>query len=418
MVVAVAQPAAINPSSAPLEHEDNYVQQLWHSLEEALHLREPVPPPVPPKDERWMVRTVDLSISPQDEDDVHFWEKLTSKLTSRYHHYILQQEESVSIDVPTEAALNHLGNQGTEDQQQQRRAYFKRMSRLCQQKFEHDNEIALQEQQEAESLANASTDIVQEHHHRHHRMLSNLKDRLHGRRHSADLSPRIDPEEMRAAHRLLYGQGNDSTSSVSLVLGSRAQASESEDSWGRSMFGLWWGHRRHGNSETKDTLGEDDWEKVDVPKHKADQRESLREQNGLVPALPAEPEPQSQSQTHRHHIHLGRRTPKIDASVLGSSLVVDHKGTQKSTLKRHQALAAAAAYEAMKAYQAKKIRQGKKVSHGEIKAILAGMAMAEAVKLLESKHHSDNDNDGNDDDDAVAEAGSKVLKLFELWRSP
>lgn len=72
----------------------------------------------------------------------------------------------------------------------------------------------------------------------------------------------------------------------------------------------------------------------------------------------------------------------------------------------------------MKAYQAKQIRQGKKVSHGEMKAILAGMAMAEAVKLLESKHHSGSDNDGIDgDDDAVAEAGSKVLKLFELWRS-
>ena len=45
MVVAVAQPAAISPSDSPLEHEDTYVQQLWHSLEEALHLREPVPPP-------------------------------------------------------------------------------------------------------------------------------------------------------------------------------------------------------------------------------------------------------------------------------------------------------------------------------------------------------------------------------------
>lgn len=288
-----------------------------------------------------MVHTVDLSISPQDEEDVHFWEKLTSKMTSRYHHYITQQE-SVSIDVPTEAALNHLGNQGTEDELQQRRAYFKRMSRLCQQKFEHDNELALKEQQEAESLVNATTDNSpeqQHHQHRHHRVFSSLKDRLQGRRHSTELAPKIDPEEMRAAHQLLYGHGNESTSSVNLVLGSNTTAaSESEDSWGRSMFGLWWGHRRHGRSEAKDTLGEDDWEKVDVPKHKADKRESLREQNGLVLA---EPEPQSQSQTHRHHIHLGRRTPKTDASVLGSSLAVDSKRNQKSTLRRHQALAAA-----------------------------------------------------------------------------
>jgi len=286
-----------------------------------------------------MVHTVDLSISPQDEEDVHFWEKMTSKLTSRYHHYILQQE-SVSIDVPTEAAVSHFGNQGTEEELQQRRVYFKRMSRLCQQKFEHDNELALKEQQEAESLVNATTDDAQEqHHHHHHRIMSSLKDRLHRRRHSTELVPNIDPEEMRAAHRLMYGHGNSSASSVSLVLGSHTTASESEDSWGRSMFGLWWGHRRHGNSETKDTLGEDDWEKVDVPKHKADQRDSLREQNGLVTA---EPEPQSQSQTQHQHMHLGRRTPKTDASVLGSSLAVDHsKRNQKSTLRRHQALAAA-----------------------------------------------------------------------------
>jgi hypothetical protein len=66
----------------------------------------------------------------------------------------------------------------------------------------------------------------------------------------------------------------------------------------------------------------------------------------------------------------------------------------------------------MKEYQARRMRQGKKVSHGEMKAILAGMAMAEAVKLLES--HLGCDDDEEERDETVAEAGSSALKLFEL----
>jgi hypothetical protein len=71
---------------------------------------------------------------------------------------------------------------------------------------------------------------------------------------------------------------------------------------------------------------------------------------------------------------------------------------------------AIAAYEAVKEYHNRKEKQGKKVSHSEMKAILAGMAMAEAIKLLES-----DDND-DDKDETVAEAGSAALKLFELLR--
>jgi len=66
----------------------------------------------------------------------------------------------------------------------------------------------------------------------------------------------------------------------------------------------------------------------------------------------------------------------------------------------------------MKKYQEHEAKEGKKVSHAEMKAVLAGMAMAECVKLFESRHDDDDDNDAKDD--TVAEAGSKALKLFEL----
>jgi len=65
----------------------------------------------------------------------------------------------------------------------------------------------------------------------------------------------------------------------------------------------------------------------------------------------------------------------------------------------------------MKLYNEKQEKEGKKVSHGEMKAVLAGMAMAEAVKLFENRHDDDDD---DDKDETVAEAGSMALKLFEL----
>jgi len=68
----------------------------------------------------------------------------------------------------------------------------------------------------------------------------------------------------------------------------------------------------------------------------------------------------------------------------------------------------------MKKYEEHEEKEGKKVSHGEMKAVLAGMAMAEAVKLFESRH--DDDDDDDDKDEVVAEAGSKALKLFELMK--
>lgn len=50
-----------------------------------------------------------------------------------------------------------------------------------------------------------------------------------------------------------------------------------------------------------------------------------------------------------------------------------------------------------------------------MKAMLAGMAMAEAIKLLES-FHDDDDDDDDDKDETVAEAGSVAIKLFELLK--
>ncbi|KAG0050426.1 hypothetical protein BGZ83_004802 [Gryganskiella cystojenkinii] len=430
MVVAVADSTIAPSTQTP--YEDTLVQQLWHSIEEVLHIREPAPPPVPPKDERWLVHTVDLSISQQHEDDAHFWDKLATKLTHRHlhpHHHEIEQE-SVSIDLPVEAAMNHLGKPGNKKQIQDQKIYFQRMARLCQQKFEQDQE----QMEEIESMKGST---VSKHEHRHQHVLSNLRNRLHhsrrlgnsssssSHRGKLDYAPKVDPEEMRAAHQLLYGHQERSTSiSFETNHGHHSvEKNESEESWGQSMFGLWWGHRRHLESKNEDSLGVDDWEKVDIPKNKTDQ--SRLEENGYVISdsrsdSRSQFRPQSYQQGHLHHRHF-RRTSKTPSILSAATLDRYTKDNHKSTLRRHQALAAAAAYEAMKAYQAKRIRQGKKVSHGEMKAVLAGMAMAEAVKLLESKHdhsynHEDQDSQGNDD--TVAEAGSKVLKLFELWRSP
>ena len=51
-----------------------------------------------------------------------------------------------------------------------------------------------------------------------------------------------------------------------------------------------------------------------------------------------------------------------------------------------------------------------------MKAILAGIAMAEAVKLLESHLGNDDGNSDHEKNEVVAEAGSTALKLFELLR--
>ncbi|KAF9911899.1 hypothetical protein EC991_001803 [Linnemannia zychae] len=388
--------------------EENILHQAWHSIEEALHLREPTPPPVPPKDEKWLVKTVDLSLPHDQEPDPNFWDRIVLKITTL--HTSSQDsanghgdEEEVSITVPTDAALKQLGVHDDDQERQEKSNYFKRMSARCKEKFEEDRRTA-----GSGALTNSSSSSTtsvdkqsppeqreQEHHHHSIRHLfpSHWSHR-HQEKHQSTLSPRVDPKEMKAAHAAIYPQSQESN--------------DEDEREGHRLFGAWWGCHDNRSASSLDKDIEDDWEKIYLPSHKDEKRRSMGEQNGKLPVI-LSPETSTTGAGSR------RKWWKHKSST--SSLVetpVSHKQDQKAKLKKHQAIAQAAAYEAMKEYQARKIRQGKKVSHGEMKAILAGMAMAEAVKLLESRLGSDDDDDERDE--TVAEAGSSALKLFELLR--
>ncbi|KAF9953462.1 hypothetical protein BGZ72_005381 [Mortierella alpina] len=404
--------------------DDNFLKHTWHSLEEALHLREPVPPPVPPKDDRWLVKTVNLALPQDQEPDSSFWDRIVLKITS-FHTLSSSEsdndeneEDAVSISVPADAALKQLGVADNDRELQEKRNYFKRMAARCKEKFDEDNETL---ESSSSSIESASIDDEESqnpeasdlrHHHRHSRPLRQYLHALHSHLHrsrtehgeaqvQSRLEPKVDPKEMKAAHRLLYPDTDK-----------ESDDSDEEDA-DRKLFGSWWGCRpRRSKAEALlEQQLDSDWEKIDFPTSKEDKRKSLGEQNGAVPVdLTANSTVNSAKRSWWKH-----RQPDTDVVVPVSKETL--KQDRKATTKKLQAIAAAAAYEAMKEHQALKIRQGKKVSHGEMKAVLAGMAMAEAVKLLESRRGSNGIADDDDQrDETVAEAGSKALKLFELLR--
>ncbi|KAF9988135.1 hypothetical protein BGZ65_011848 [Modicella reniformis] len=385
--------------------EENRIKQAWHSFEEALHLREPVPPPVPPKDEKWLVKTVNLSVS-QEEPDPSFWDKVVQRITILHAHPDDNDDENeaVSISVPADAAIQQLGISSDDKELQNKRNYFKRMASRCKEKFDEDNTQAAEqfsfslnvEKDEDESQDSANNP----HLHRHHRHLHHYFQALHRHfhPHESDLHrsqvrqhahfvPKVDPKEMEAAHRILYHRGQETPA-------------DSEDD--RKLFGSWWGwHKKSRVDKELEKQLDSEWEKIDLSKSNEDKRKSLGERNGALPVG-------SFSAAESKGTWWKRKS--FDAEAL----VQQDKGAhgRKAITKRHQAIASAAAYEAVKEYHARKLRQGKKVSHGEVKAILAGMAMAEAIKLLESNHEENDD----DKDETVAEAGSAAIKLFELLR--
>ncbi|KAF9438425.1 hypothetical protein BGZ76_007949 [Entomortierella beljakovae] len=376
----LATPASHTQPTMADTPEENVFRQAWHSIEEALHLRESVPPPVPPKDEKWLVKTVDLAL-PQDEPDTGFWEKIIQKITSSQSNDD-DEQDAVSLNVPAEAALNQLGVQSNDGDIQAKKDYFKRMAARVQEKFEQDKE-----QPESDSSfliipANKDDDAQKEAQQKQQQL----------QRQQSHLMPKVDPKEMKAAHSIIYHKG---------------KSDSNDDDEDKKLFGSWWGCHSKRSKEDKeaDQLLESEWEIIDIPKNKREKRQSLGEHNGASV---------SEIQLSTDSKFAWWKRQSVD--VKGLSLVDKHDqgNDRKATTKRHQAIAAAAAYEAVKEYQARKARQGKKVSHGEMKAVLAGMAMAEAIKILESRHgDSDDDEDRNE---TVAEAGTAALKLFELLR--
>ncbi|KAG0216094.1 hypothetical protein BGX28_005989 [Mortierella sp. GBA30] len=380
----LAQPDAKN-----CKKDENVFKHAWHSVGDKLHLRsdppvDDVPPPVPPKDDKWLVKTVNKSIPQGQEPDPSFWDKVFHKCHAKHHEE--DEEEAVSISVPADAALKHLGVQGDDTDLEAKKNYFQRMATRVKEKFDEDDDDSDSDSDDDKELPKTEQQ-KQEHKQR------------------KKLAPKVDPKEMKEAHRALYGEPT------------HIDAKEDEEK-DKKLFGSWWGcHPRRSRAERK----------------LAKQREAEAEQARVLAELAAKRKAEEEAAA------AAAKAAKRKWWQLKAPQTAEQKAKakevkeRKSSTRKHQAIAAAgkflssfslhvfirslmdSAYEAMKKYQEHQEKEGKKVSHGEMKAILAGMAMAEAVKLFDARH-DDDDEDDDDKDDTVAEAGSKALKLFELLK--
>ncbi|KAF9399866.1 hypothetical protein BGX21_005452 [Mortierella sp. AD011] len=229
------------------------------------------------------------------------------------------------------------------------------------------------------------------------------------------LAPKVDPKEMKEAHQAIYGE-----------------TGKTDEEAEKKLFGSWWGcHPRRSRAQRKLAKQQEaELERQRVLAELAAKRKA--EQEAAEAAAKAEREAAKAAEAAaKAEQEAAEAAAKAKRKwwQLRSTETAEQKAEQKvkdeerkekekerkerkSTTHVHQAIAAAAAYEAMKKYQEHKAKEGKVVSHAEMKAILAGMAMAECVKLFESRHDDDDDDDVKDD--TVAEAGSQVLKLLEL----
>ncbi|KAF9933358.1 hypothetical protein FBU30_005762 [Linnemannia zychae] len=374
--------------SEATKKDENIFKQAWHSVEDALHLRsdhpaEDVPPPVPPKDEKWLVKTVNKS-PPKDEkpEDPSFWDKLFHKSqASQKAMDDNDEEDAVSISVPADAAIQSLGIQGDDEHLEEKKNYFKRMAARVKEKFDDDDnddsddDSDDDEEEKAKKAQKKASRTEQE-------KLEDLQRKK--------LAPKVDPKEMAKVHAAVYG------------VSAETLAKNSEED--KKLFGSWWGcHPRRSRAARR----------------LAKQKEAEAEQERILQEIAAK-----QKAEYEAAVAAAAAAKAAEKKwwQFGKPLSPEQKAKaarekelkeRKSSARKRQSLAAAAAYEAMKKYNEKQEREGKKVSHGEMKAILAGMAMAEAVKLIESR---DDDDDDDDKDDTVAEAGSMALKLFELLK--
>ncbi|KAF9216629.1 hypothetical protein CPC16_002381 [Podila verticillata] len=361
--------------------EENVFKQAWHSVEEALHLRsepEDVPPPVPEKDERWKVKTVNKAVplgqtAPEEQADPRFWDKLfhhkktSSPVTAQDND---DTDDWVSISVPADAALKHLGVQGDDQDLEDKKNYFKRMAARVQEKFDDDSDDS-DDDSDNDDKATPKTE-----------------EEKREKQQRKKLAPKVDPKEMKAAHKAIY----------------QTVDSDDDDEADKKMFGSWWGcHPRRSWAERK----------------LAKEREAEAERQRVLAELAAQKKAEEEAAAAAAAAEAARnkwwkfglsKSPEEKAAKEKERARAKERKERKTTTHKRQAIASAAAYEAVKEYQAHEAKKGKKTSHGEMKAILAGMAMAEAIKLLSK----DNEDDEDARDETVADAGSKVLKLFEL----
>ncbi|KAF9430697.1 hypothetical protein BGZ94_004914 [Podila epigama] len=360
--------------------EENIFKQAWHSVEEALHLRSDVPPPVPEKDERWKVKTVNKAVplgqaTPEVQAEPGFWDSLFHRKSrsSSSAQSDDDDDDYVSVSVPADAALKQLGVESDDKDIEEKKNYFKRMAIRVQQKFDDDSDDDSDDDTDDEGQKPAVPPKTEE-------------EKLEKQRRKK-LAPKVDPKEMKAAHKAIYNTRDD----------------DDDDEADKKTFGSWWGcHPRRTWAERK------------LAKEREAEAERQRVLDELAAKKKAEEEAAAAAAAaaKRKWWRFGSsQTPEEIAKEKAAKEKAIRQKERKETTHKRQAIASAAAYEAVKEYQVREAKKtGKKTSHGEMKAILAGMAMAEAVKLLSK----DDDDDEEGKDETVADAGSKVLKLFEL----
>lgn len=242
---------------------------------------------VPPKDERWLVKTVDLAV-PQEEPDPGFWDRIVQRITLM-HALPDDSEENtaVSISVPADAAIQQLGIPNDDAELQDKRNYFKRMAARCKERFDEDSHSTQATQQpplDVDQKDEESRDSESnQHHHHHHRHLHRYFQALHRHFHPhesdphralerqhAPFVPKVDPKEMEAAHRILYCHKQ------------RTPDDEDDD---RRLFGSWWGwHKRSRADKELEKQLDSEWERIDLPKSEEEKQKSLEERNGDLQA--------------------------------------------------------------------------------------------------------------------------------------
>jgi hypothetical protein len=284
-----------------------------------------------------LVKTVDLSLPHDQEPDPSFWDKLVLKITSLHssnpdNDDSQNDDEAVSISVPSDAALKQLGVHDDDYERQEKSNYFKRMSARCKEKFEEDNRHsagsgALTPSTSSTSVDQENSDQNEHEHHRH--SLRHLLPSRWTHRHrekQGSISPRVDPKEMKAAHAAIYHQSQESN--------------DEDEREGHRLFGAWWGCHDNRSVSSLDRDIEDDWEKINLPSHKDEKRRSMGEQNGALPIILL-PETSTTGSKRKWWKHGSHSSESSLLTTAAAETPASRKQDQKAKLKKHQAIAQA-----------------------------------------------------------------------------
>ncbi|KAI7816960.1 hypothetical protein BC939DRAFT_467342 [Gamsiella multidivaricata] len=313
---------AQSDASLNAKKEESSFRQALHHVGEKLHLRSPapvedVPPPVPPKDEKWLVNTVNKAVPADQEPDRSFWDKVSHKYHRSKTAAVAEEDEAeaVSISVPADAALKHLGIQGDDSELQAKKNYFLRMAERVKVKFDEDD---------SDSDSDSDSDGAD------HKPKTE-QEKLE-RKERKKLAPKVDPKEMREAHLAIYGQptGVDPTADL-----------EAD----KKLFGSWWGcHPRRSRAERKLAKQQEaEKERQRVLEELAAQRRAEEE----AAAAAAKAEREAAEAAKRKWWQLkAPETPEQKTQKAKEKQREEEKKERKSTSRKHQAIAAAGTFKA------------------------------------------------------------------------